>query len=66
LLAFIAWPISALNAFSLPPLNFSTDFVFAASTTHADFASYIARHACLSRAGRMMHRSNLAAILGFL
>jgi hypothetical protein len=37
--AFIAWPTSALNAFSLPARNSSTDFGLAASTSSTIFSS---------------------------
>ena len=48
-LAFIAWPTSALNAFSLPARNSSTDFGLAAITV-VDDALELARVAHLAQA----------------
>ena len=45
--AFIAWPTSALNAFSLPARYSSTSFAFAASTSSTSFSIAPASEICL-------------------
>ena len=48
LATFITWPTRALKAFSLPALNSSTDFAFAAMTPSINFSSSPESEICFS------------------